>query len=160
MKKIFLVFTFLCFSITSINAQKKDAKHLELNWQENYETAKSLAASQNKPILIFFYQSDSCPLCRLMEAHFFETDKFKKIAKEKLILFKANFPGRLTDAVTPEQKIVNDALKIKFRPKNQHRSFPAIVVIDSNEKKLGSIRSYSYIQDNTNYFRFLESVLK
>ena len=159
MKKIFFLFTFLIIYTISINAQKNDTKHLELKWQESYEAAKSLATLQNKPILIYFYQSDTCALCKLMEKHFFETDKFKKIAKENFILFKANFPGRLTDAVTPEQKIVNDMLKVKFRPKNQHKSFPAIVIINNKEKKLGSIRSYSYIQDNTNYFRFLESIL-
>ncbi len=157
MKKIILILSILFLQLT-VNAQE-EAKN-NLNWVTNFEEAKTIAKEQNKPILIFFTGSDWCGLCKMLEKDFFSTDDFKKIANNDLVLYKADFPQRRTDIVTPEQKLVNEALDKKYSKTRAKRVFPTIVMINANGNEINFIESYNYIHDTSRHSKLIDFVLK
>lgn len=157
MKKIFLFLTIIFLHISILNAQE-DVTNNDLNWISNFEVAKKLATTQNKPILIFFTGSDWCGICKMLDKDFLSTDKFKGISSEKLILYKADFPRR-TDLVPLDQKAINETLSTKYSKTRSKRVFPTIVLIDANGNELGFIESYNYIHDTTRHYGLLDNVL-
>jgi len=156
MRKIVLLLIITFFQLNTINAQKETSD--PLNWISNFETAKEIAETENKPILIFFTGSDWCGICKMLDKDFLSSDKFKKLANEKLVLYKADFPRR-TDIVSAEQKQVNIILDKKYSKSRNKRSFPTIVLINANGIELGYIESYNYIHDTTKHYGLIESIL-
>ncbi len=157
MKKVLLFFTIILFQVTFLNAQEASV-NTELQWISNFEQAKKLATSQNKPILIFFTGSDWCGICKMLDKDFLSTNKFKKIANKSLILYKADFPRR-TDLISQEQKAVNETLSKKYSKTRGKRVFPTIVLVDANGNELGFLESYNYIHDTTRHYGLLKNVL-
>lgn len=156
MRKIVLLLIITFFQLNTINAQKETSD--PLNWISNFETAKEIAETENKPILIFFTGSDWCGICKMLDKDLLSSDKFKKLANEKLVLYKADFPRR-TDIVSAEQKQVNIILDKKYSKSRNKRSFPTIVLINANGIELGYIESYNYIHDTTKHYGLIESIL-
>ena len=165
MKKGILILTILLLQATFLMAQKDDVSIednvavQELNWIENYDEAQRLAQVENKPMFIFFTGSDWCGICKMLDKDFLSSDEFKKIASEKLILYKADFPRR-TDLVSPEIKSINEELSNKYSKTRSKRVFPTVVLTNANGKEIGFIESYNYIHDTTRHFGLLSSVLK
>ncbi|HIP37211.1 MAG TPA: thioredoxin family protein [Crocinitomix sp.] len=156
MRKIFLLLVITFFQLNTLSAQNETTK--ELNWISDFEAAKEIAKAENKPILIFFTGSDWCGICKMLDKDFLSSDKFKKIADEKLVLYKADFPRR-TDIVSAEQKQVNIILDKKYSKSRNKRSFPTIVFINADGIELGYIESYNYIHDTTRHYGLTESIL-
>lgn len=153
MKKIVLLIIFAS-QFGTITAQENTA----LNWIPNYDIAKQKAKEAQKPMLIFFTGSDWCDQCKMLDADFFSSEKFIKIAKEHFILYKANFPRR-TDLLNKEQKETNLKLDAMYSKSLSKRSFPTIVITDASGKELGFLESYNYIHDTSRHFGFLETIL-
>jgi len=158
MKKALILISIIFFQIININAQEANAID-KLNWISTYDEAKKLAKEENKPILIFFTGSDWCGICKMLDKDFLSTKKFKKIADESLILYKADFPRR-TDLVSAEQKKVNEKLDKKYSKSRKKRSFPTIVITNANGDELGYIESYNFIHDTTRHYGLIKEVLK
>ena len=154
MKRVILSLLILFLTIEVSNAQKTD----HLNWIPDFEQAKKIAKQQNKPILIFFTGSDWCGLCKMLDADFFASDKFKKIADEKLVLYKADFPRR-TDLISQKQKETNQLLDKKYSKNRRQRVFPTIVITDPNGKELSFLESYNYIHDTGRHYKMLDFIL-
>ena len=154
MKKLLLILTFTLLYFVQTNAQNK----IELNWISDFATAKEIATKENKPILIFFTGSDWCGICKMLDKDFLSSEKFKTIANEKLVLYKADFPRR-TDLVSEEQKTVNITLDNKYSKTRNKRAFPTIVFVDANGVELGFIESYNYLHDTTRHFGLLQTIL-
>lgn len=156
MNKLFTLLTITIFLFSNANAQENTSK--ELNWIANFDSAKKIAKTENKPILIFFTGSDWCGICKILDKDFLSSDKFKAIAEEKLVLYKADFPRR-TDIVNDTQKQVNLTLDTKYSKTRNKRSFPTIVFINADGTELGFIESYNYIHDTTRHYGLLDKIL-
>ena len=156
MKKVFLFLTIVLFQLNTLNAQEKETN--QLNWITDFENAKKIAQSENKPIMIFFTGSDWCGICKMLDKDFLSSKKFIEVAKNKLILYKADFPRR-TDLVSKEQKTVNINLDNKYSKTRNKRSFPTIVFVNANGIELGYLESYNYIHDTSRHFGLLNNIL-
>lgn len=153
MKKL-LILIIVLFQVSSLFAQDSN----ELNWVDNFDSAKKIAKTENKPILIFFTGSDWCGICKMLDKDFLSSDKFKKIANEKLVLYKADFPRR-TDLISDVQKKVNITLDNKYSKARHKRSFPTIVFVNANGTELGYIESFNYMHDTSRHFGLIDKVL-
>lgn len=154
MKRITLPILLVFFAINFTIAQETD----QLNWISDFDQAKAIAKKENKPILIFFTGSDWCGLCKLLDKDFFASEKFKRIADEKLVLYKADFPRR-TDLISEKQKEMNQQLDKKYSKSRRQRVFPTIVLIDKNGKELSFLESYNYIHDTSRHYKMLDFIL-
>jgi len=127
----------------------------DLKWETDFNTAKTIAAEQNKPILMYFTGSDWCSPCKQLKADFFQSEKFKSKANQ-VVLLMVDVPFR-QDIVTPEQLKKNKALVKKY---NKEESFPLLLALNSNGKEFNRISAYSSLRDTTMHFQFLESMLR
>ena len=125
MKKLFLG---IILFVTSLGFSQ--------DWNYNFEEAKKLAAEQNKNIIIVFSGSDWCAPCIKLDKNIWQSEAFKKEAKDQWVLVKANFPRKKANELPKEQTEHNRKLAEKY---NVEGSFPLVVVLDKNGKVLGKM---------------------
>tara|TARA_R110002124_G_scaffold131910_2_gene294382 strand:- start:14037 stop:14477 length:441 start_codon:yes stop_codon:yes gene_type:complete len=125
MKKFVYTIAFIFASLTAVTAQE---------WQTNFDTAKEIAISQDRPIILVFQGSDWCAPCIKLDREVFSTDTFKTFAKEHYVMLKADFPKRKKNALSEEQQKLNNGLAEKY---NKRGIFPLVVVLDKNGTVLG-----------------------
>lgn len=107
----------------------------DLNWNGDLNAALTRASSEKKFILLNFSGSDWCGPCIRMHREIFDTDAFRKLATEKLILVQADFPRQKKNQPTSEQIVRNEAMAEKYNPNG---IFPLTLLIDANGKVLMS----------------------
>jgi thioredoxin-related protein len=125
MRKLILIIT---LAITNLAISQ--------DWQTNFEEAKKMASEQDKNIVIVFSGSDWCAPCIKLDKNIWQSEAFKKEAKEEWVLVKANFPRKKTNELPKEQTEHNRKLAEKY---NLEGSFPLVVVLDKNGKVLGKM---------------------
>ena len=108
-----------------------------LVWLTDFETAKKQAASEKKPILMFFTGSDWCIWCQTLHEEVLDGDEFKEFSK-KLVLLELDFP---------QEKELPEALKkqnAELAKQFDVDGYPCTVVLDPDGKtELGRISGYS-----------------
>ncbi len=125
------------------------------NWEASYDVAKSKAEASNGVILLVFAGSDWCAPCIKLDRLVFQSPEFQKYAKENLIIYKADFPRKKANSLSPELTKANNVLAQKFNPKGY---FPLVLVLDKNETILDS---FAYENKPVkDYISHLNSVLK
>ncbi len=123
MKRIFVfVVFFLSFSA------------IAQNWQTSFEEAKSKAIKENKNIVLVFSGSDWCAPCMKLEKNIWESTVFQTEAEKNWIIYKADFPKKKANQLSPELTEQNKKLAEKY---NQNGSFPLVLLLDKNGKVLG-----------------------
>ena len=128
--------------------------HTILNWETNFELAKTKAKKNKKPILMLFTGSDWCAPCKMLKKDFFDSKDFQEKSKE-FVLLMVDFP-RNKDLITQEQEKSNKLLSNKYGV----RSFPTIIVVNHKGAIIDKIKSYSSSRDTRYHFQFIEKILK
>ena len=124
-------------------------------WQTDFEVAKQLASTSNKPIVLVFQGSDWCGPCIKLENEIWSTDEFTSYANENFIMLKADFPRKRKNALDPKQQEHNNKLAEIY---NRNGYFPFVVVLDKNGKVLNS-SGYKKVSPE-GYIAILESYKK
>ena len=120
-----LVFLFSTLFVNVLYAQ---------NWQTNFEDAKALAIKENKNIVLVFSGSDWCAPCMKLEKTVWMSEAFAKEANKSWVTYKADFPKKKANQLSPELTEQNKKLAEKY---NKGGSFPLVVLLDKNGKVLG-----------------------
>ena len=63
------------------------------SWLVNLNDAYAQSAKDQKPILAYFTASDTCGLCKQLEANVFSTPVFQSWADKKVVLLRIDAPG-------------------------------------------------------------------
>ena len=155
MKKSFYLLLFLSAVSLSFSFNEPSSETQELNWVSDFDHALKLAKKSDKPLLVFFTGSDWCGPCKLLEKDFFESTEFQNVAKNDLILYKADFPRR-RDLVSAEQKKRNAELQHKYGV----RGYPTIIILNGNgnilERQVGYNRNFGAEE----HFKMLKRITK
>jgi len=122
MKKTAVLLTLLASSLALMAG--------ELQWETDFEKAKSLAKKENKAILINFTGSDWCGWCKRLQREVFRKDEFADFAEKELVLLEVDFPQY--KKLSSDQRDHN----IKMRDKYQVMGFPTIFIVDANGKEM------------------------
>ena len=122
-------FAFAAIAVTVALAGNGFAE--EKGWLEDFSQAAAVAKKENKPMLVDFTSSDSCPACIMMKKAVFDAPVFQKYATDNLVLLKVDFPQREGNMLPPEQMRQNEALAEKFGivDENGILNFPTLVVV-------------------------------
>jgi len=152
MRKVVFVVLFIALSCTMIFAQQKG---YDLNWETNFEEAKSVAKNENKLILIYFTGSDWSSACKKLNKDFFYTEKFKNLSDENLVLVRVDAPRR-PNLISEYQASSNQELSKKY----EQKVYPTVVLADANGEKLGMIESYNYLHDTSKHYALINDALK
>jgi len=149
MKSIFVIV--LLFVSTLFYAQEHDTR---LNWETDFEVAKSKAKKMNKPILMLFTGSDWCAPCKMLKKDFFQSDAF--VVKSKMfVLLLVDFP-RNKELITSTQEAANKVLNSKYGV----RSLPTVIAVNYKGEILDKIKSYNSGRDTRYHFEFVDKLLK
>ena len=104
------------------------------DWQTDFQKAKQIAATENKPIILVFQGLDWCAPCIKLDREIWSSETFKKYAKEHYVMLQANFPRKSKNALPKEQAEANARLAEIY---NKHGIFPLVVILNSEGKVLG-----------------------
>jgi len=129
MNRLFFVFLLLGFNHLLI------AQSDTLSWFTDLEKAKSAAAENGQDILMVFAGSDWCKPCIQFKKDILKSADFESKMKDELVVLYLDFPARKKNKLSQEQTSHNEALAERF---NKSGAFPKILLLDDNEKVLGS----------------------
>lgn len=144
MKKVFLALMLL--AVVSIYSQ---------NWKSDFEEAKTIAAKENKNIVLVFSGSDWCAPCIKLDKVVWQSDEFKKEAEKNWVTYKADFPKKKANQLPIELTEVNKKLAEKY---NKNGSFPLVVLLDKFGKVIG-MTGFKNVSA-TDYIKLLHSFEK
>lgn len=122
---IFPLFALLFTFTSSIQAQ---------SWSTNFDAAKTQASAEKKNILLVFQGSDWCVPCIKLHKEVWDTSDFEQFSKAHLVPVKVDFPRRKKNALSTEQKALNESLAEAYNPQGV---FPFVVITDASGKVLG-----------------------
>ncbi|MEA1847444.1 thioredoxin family protein [Chryseobacterium sp. MHB01] len=102
--------------------------------QNRLETAKKTAAENKELILLNFSGSDWCIPCIKLHKNIIETEDFKKLQADNVILYiNADFPRNKKNQLSADLKKENAALADQYNPKGL---FPYTLLLNQEGKVL------------------------
>lgn len=104
------------------------------NWNNNFEEVKVKAVSENKNILLVFSGSDWCGPCMKLDKVVWQSPEFQIESSKSWVIYKADFPKKKANQLTPELTENNNKLAEKY---NRNGSFPLVVLLDKKGKVIG-----------------------
>jgi thioredoxin-related protein len=118
------------------------------NWKTNFEEVQKEATEQNKNILLVFSGSDWCAPCIKLDNVVWKSEDFKLESENNWIIYKADFPKKKANQLSPELTESNNKLAEKY---NKNGSFPLVILLDKTGKVIGmtgfkNISANDYIQ--------------
>ena len=113
----------LALIVFAANTNRAVAAEGSANWLTDFEAAKEVAASEDKPLLLDFTGSDWCIWCIRLKDEVFTREAFTDYAEDELVLVELDFPRGKSQ--TEELKAQNAALAEKYGV----RGFPTIVLL-------------------------------
>ena len=149
MNRIVLILTL--FVSTFFYAQQGNA---QLNWETDFNVAKTKAKKGNKPILMLFTGSDRCPPCKLLKKDFFNSTQFKAQSSE-FVLLLVDFPKN-KDLISDTQEAQNKELNKAYGV----RSLPTLIAVNHNGNVIDKIKSYNAQRDTSAHFEFIDKISK
>ncbi|WP_269222936.1 thioredoxin family protein [Flavobacterium sp. IMCC34518] len=104
------------------------------NWNTNFEDAKAKAENENKNILLVFSGSDWCGPCIKLDKVVWQSPEFQAEADKSWVIYKADFPKKKANQLSPELTESNNKLAEKY---NKNGSFPLVLLLDKKGKVIG-----------------------
>jgi protein disulfide-isomerase len=148
-----------CLFVTAVQGDN-------IRWLDDYEQAINESKSTSKPILLLFTGTGWCAYCDKLEEEVLNTPDFARAVGNKFIFVKVNYP-------TPDNLPAKLAAQHKqLQEKYDIRGFPSVILIDSQQKKIGSTgyrsgggQAYAQhlqkiVQDYNNYQGSVQNVEK
>ena len=109
----------------------------ESDWLTDLPKAEAKAKAEKKLVLMDFTGSDWCPPCKALHKNVLTSSEFLNYAKENLVLLVVDFPR--SKPQSEALRAANEELANKFAVD----SFPTIIVLHANGKKLSKESGYN-----------------
>ena len=121
------------------------------DWHTDYDKAIVTAKKNKKNVLVYFTGSDWCGPCKMLKKDLFETEDFKKLS-EDLVLLKIDIP-RNKDLLTTKQWEHNKKIMGEL---NKKGVFPLLVALSPNGVLLDEYSGYSMNGNVSYHLEFLK----
>jgi len=122
----------------------------EGGWLTDLAKAQAQAKVEKKMVFMDFTGSDWCPPCKALHKNVLTSSDFLNYARENLVLLVVDFPR--SKPQSEALRTANEELAKKFAVD----SFPTIIVLDANGKKLSKESGY----DGSNAKEFVANLKK
>jgi len=124
-------------------------------WERDFNTAQSKAHQEGKPLILVFSGSDWCAPCIKLDRNIWQSEVFRKHAAQSYVLYKADFPRKKKNQLSPDVLGKNKELAAQF---NSRGHFPLVLVLDQDSNILGTTGYKKYGPEK--YIQLLDSFLK
>lgn len=104
------------------------------NWKSSFEEAKNQALAENKNIVLVFSGSDWCAPCIKLDKTVWQSAEFKKESETNWVIYKADFPKKKANQLSPTLNETNKKLAEKY---NASGNFPLVMLLDKTGAVLG-----------------------
>jgi protein disulfide-isomerase len=119
-------------------------------WEESEILAKQRAAREGKPLLIWFTDSASSPMCKALDQELFTNPDFERWASEKLIRLRIDANARGAKPTGPDQGLdekITREIDIKqyvARLKKHYKVLgqPSLLLLNPSGEVVGRYRGY------------------
>ena len=118
------------------------------NWISSFATAKSLATTEKKNILLVFSGSDWCAPCIKLDKTIWQSEEFKSESAQKWVIYKADFPKKKANLLPAALTDSNKKLAEQY---NKAGNFPLVLLLSPDGSVLGisgykNVSPQEYIQ--------------
>jgi thioredoxin-related protein len=116
-------------------------------WEESEKIASQRSVREGKPMLIWFTNSQSSPMCKALSQELFSSHDFGEWATENLVRLRIDDYVDVTDPT----KTIDDAQQLEFRIKDYNAKlkkqykvmgYPSLVVLSPSGEVVGRYRGY------------------
>ena len=116
-------------------------------WEESETVARQRSAREGKPLLIWFTDSRSSPMCKALSQELFSTNDFGNWANEKLVRLRVDASAAADDpSLTLDEKLTrevdlkqySDALKKRYKV----MGYPSLIMLTSSGVVICRYRGY------------------
>jgi len=104
------------------------------DWQTDFDKAKEMAKTGNKPIILVFQGSDWCAPCIKLDQLIWSSQEFKNYSANHFVMLLADFPRKKQNMLPAEQQKKNQQLAETY---NSNGYFPLVVILDKDGNILG-----------------------
>lgn len=116
-------------------------------WEESATLARQRSAREGKPLLIWFTDSQSSPMCKALSQELFATNEFGDWATDKLVRLKVdanvNFDDRDMDLIQKGNKIYDiKNYNIELKKRYKVMGYPSLIMLNSSGEVVGRYRGY------------------
>lgn len=146
MKRILFLLLFPIFICGQSETPSED-----FAWSTNYDKALEKAQNEQKNLLVYFTGSDWCPPCKMLKKDFFETEEFKALSDEYVLLYVDLPRGR--NVISSDQLLHNQKVLAKL---NKRSVFPLITILSGKEKILDELSGYNMDGDTKKHLNFIK----
>lgn len=116
-------------------------------WEESETIAKLRSVREGKPLLIWFTDSASSPMCKALTQELFSTNDFGSWASEKLVRLRVDANVRISDpdldlGSSEDRRVTvrnyNTALKKRYKV----MGYPSLILLSPSGEAIGRYRGY------------------
>lgn len=115
---------FLFFGLISGSLTGQD-----LSWQE----IRTVAAAENKKVLLVFSGSDWCRGCILFDRQVLQDSAFQELVQKNVAMYKADFPRKKKNKPAVQVIRQNEQLIQRYNPSG---TFPFVLLLDDQDEIL------------------------
>lgn len=116
-------------------------------WEESETIAKQRSTREGKPMLIWFTDSRSSPMCRALSEELFATSEFGAWATENLVRLKLDANVVVVDpdldSVARDNRVFDISHYVAaIRKRYKVMGYPALIMLSPNGEVVGNYRGY------------------
>ncbi len=116
-------------------------------WESSETIARQLSAREGKPLLIWFTDSQSSPMCKALSQELFSRNEFGEWAMEKLVRLKVDSNVVVDDRTLGSYETDSRRVDIKnynneLRKRYKIMGYPSLVMLNTSGEVVGRYRGY------------------
>lgn len=116
-------------------------------WEESETLAKQRSVREGKPLLIWFTDSATSPMCKALSQELFSTNDFGNWATEKLVRLRIDANVKITDldldlGSSEDRRIAVKSYGAELKKRYKVMGYPSLILLSPSGEVIGRYRGY------------------
>ena len=116
-------------------------------WEESETIAKQLSVREGKPLLIWFTDSATSPMCKALSQELFSTNDFGNWATEKLVRLRVDANLKITDpdldmGSSEDRRVAIKNYGAALKKRYKVMGYPSLILVSPSGEVVGRYRGY------------------
>jgi thioredoxin-related protein len=116
-------------------------------WEQSETIARRISMREGKPLLIWFTDSASSPMCKAVSQELFSTNDFGKWATEKLVRLRVDAEIKIDDpdldlGSSEDRRVALKNYNAELKKRYKILGYPSLVMLNPSGEVIGRYRGY------------------